>query len=298
MRKENNMKIFVTGGTGFIGRHVVKELIKNQHEVLLLSRNSDKQSAYFIRGNLNSIEKWIGKVHKFKPDVVIHMAWEGIPDFGTSNSSYNKQLSINLFKHLSDLNLKKIIGFGTCWEYEGIKGKVKENAPLNAVSPFAASKNEIRIAGEKIFGGSKISFIWIRPFFIYGPGQRSESLMPYSCNQITYNRKVAMEDPYGENDYLYVEDFAKAISLIVSKEEKSSIYNLGSGKLISNKKILTIIAKYLHKKPILEKFDKKRSSELNVFWADISKMKKEFQWIPKTSIKKGIKKTINSLNKG
>jgi nucleoside-diphosphate-sugar epimerase len=85
--------------------------------------------------------------------------------------------------------------------------------------------------------------------------------------------------------------------LIVSKEKKSSIYNLGSGKLTSNKKIVTTIAKYLHKNYILEKPDKKRSPELNVFWADISKMKKELQWIPQTTIEKGIKKTINSLNK-
>ena len=123
------MKIFVTGGTGFIGRYVVGELIKDGHEVLLLSRDKNKQPAPCIKGNLNNIGKWVDKVRRFKPDVVIHMAWEGIPDFGSSNSNYNKQLSVNLFKHLSELNLKKIISFGTCWEYEGIKGKVKENNP-------------------------------------------------------------------------------------------------------------------------------------------------------------------------
>jgi nucleoside-diphosphate-sugar epimerase len=291
------MKIFVTGGTGFIGRHVIKELLKNQNEVLLLSRNLDNHSDYSIKGNLNSIEKWIGKVRKFKPDVVIHMAWEGIPDFGITNSNYNKQLSVNLFKCFSDFSLKKVITLGTCWEYEGVKRKVKENNQINPVTPFAVSKNDIKLAGEKIFGKTKIQFIWIRPFFIYGPGQRSESLIPYVYNQIVSDKTVTMKDPYGENDYLYVEDFAKAISLIVSKEKKSSIYNLGSGKLTSNKKIVTTIAKYLHKNYILEKPDKKRSPELNVFWADISKMKKELQWIPQTTIEKGIKKTINSLNK-
>ena len=83
------MRIFITGGTGFIGRHVVEKLQSEGHDLLILSHRPKIATSLFgtlkkvtlVKGGLSNINNWKNKVKLFKPKAAIHMAWEGIPDY-------------------------------------------------------------------------------------------------------------------------------------------------------------------------------------------------------------------------
>src|SRR5581483_8361008 len=103
------MRIFITGGTGFVGKHAVEELQKGGHQPLLLSRRDPKKlfkssrGLKFLRGDLADISRWKRQLASFKPQAALHMAWEGIPDYGPEMSVKNIDLSAELMRILGEI---------------------------------------------------------------------------------------------------------------------------------------------------------------------------------------------------
>ncbi|MAF50512.1 MAG: hypothetical protein CMH64_00300 [Nanoarchaeota archaeon] len=278
------MRIFVTGGTGFIGRHVVERLLEGDNEILLLTCEDKIEGVNSIEGDLSDIESWKEKLENFKPEVCVHLAWEGIPDYGYEISSKNLKYGLDLFSVLAEIGCSKIIGIGSCWEYENKNGELKEGDVINPSSPFNVAKNSLRLMGETLANEKNIQFIWTRLFYVYGPGQKEHSLIPHIINCIKNKEDPEIKTPNAKNDFVYVGDVADAIYSIVENGE-SSIYNIGSGKSTSVKEIVEIVSKHYNFDVLL------KDSESDVdFWADISKTKNELDWEPKTDILEGIKK--------
>lgn len=281
------MKIFVTGGTGFIGTQVVKKLTKENHNLFVLSKN------------LANIDKWKNELRKFKPEVAVHMAWEGIPNYSSKMSIKNLEYGVDLFRVLVKAGCPRVVSTGSCWEYGLNKGKLNEDLPVRPLSAFTAAKNALHWLGKEIAKENKGQFIWTRLFFVYGHGQRKDSLIPYIINCVQQGKRPAVKTPLARNDFVYVEDVAEAIVDITNNAKKSGVYNIGSGKATSVQEIVKMVYKKFNR-PYREKdkLSKPAKSPSDDFWADISKIKREIGWQPKTNIKKGIQKTIDYQQNG
>ena len=294
------MRIFLTGGTGFIGRYVLKYLEKEGYNILLLTRASKENFSSIIKskkvniilGDLSDIDKWKNELKQFKPDTTIHLAWEGIPDYGVKTSIKNLKYGLNLFEELAELGCKKIICTGSCWEYGQNQGKLSEDFPVRASNAFTAAKNALYWLGREIAKESNVIFIWTRLFYVYGPGQRENSLIPYIIKCVKEGKKLKIKTPSARNDFIYVEDVAKAIVAILEKCKQSTVYNIGSGYSTSIQEIINIIYSELNlqHKP-KDKLIKSNNIPFDYFWADISKIKKEIGWEPKVNIVEGVKST-------
>lgn len=290
------MKIFITGGTGFIGKHLVNQL--QEEELFILTRNpkpskpSFKQ-VQFIQGDLEDIDKWKNKVRNCKPDATIHLAWEGIPDYGVKNSIKNLNQGLNLYKFLAEIKCKTILTTGSCWEYGQQVGKLSENTVPRSYNAFAAAKNSLHIQGESIAQDNNINFIWTRLFYVYGPGQKKESLIPYVMNNLKAHNTPQIKNLQTQNDFIYVDDTAKAIALLIKNNAKKGIYNIGSGSLTSVQTIIKLIYKnFKQSNPLEKNLPSSIQTPIN-FYADISKINQEVDWKPTTNIEEGIRKTID-----
>lgn len=295
------MKIFVTGGTGFIGKQVVNKLAENKkNEILILSRSEKAsevlpENVKIIIGDLSNINQWSDNIKQFKPDVAFHLAWEGIPDHGHAASYKNLTYGLNLFLLLKDIQCKKVICSGSCWEYGQKIGELDENKPVIPTDPFTAAKVAIHLMGKDIFKNTDAKFIWTRFFYVYGPGQRAASLIPHIVKSIGEGKKPEIRTPNSRNDFVYVKDVADALNEIMLKGN-SGVYNIGYGSSTSIKEIIGVVSKKL-------KFDIDLNTIVGVneekvdFWANLSKTKAETGWSPKTSIERGIEGYIDSLEK-
>ncbi len=296
------MRVFLTGGTGFIGRYVLKHLEKEGYNILLLTRTSKEnifsivktKKVDIVSGNLSDINKWEDKLKQFKPEATIHLAWEGIPDYGIETSIKNLKCGLSLFEKLASLGCKKIICTGSCWEYGQNQGKISEDLPAKSLNAFTAAKNALHYLGREIAQENNMQFIWTRLFYVYGPGQRKNSLIPHIIKCVKEGKELKIKTPSARNDFIYVKDVAKAIVAILKKCRQSTVYNVGSGYLTSIQDIINIIYSELnfqHKsKDDLSKTEKIYSDN---FWADISKIEKEIGWEPKITIEEGIQKIID-----
>ena len=296
------MRVFLTGATGFIGRYVLKHLGKEDYNILLLTRASKENFSSIIKskkvdivsGNLSDINKWKDKLIQFKPDTTIHMAWEGIPDYGVKTSIKNLKYGLNLFEELADLGCKKIICTGSCWEYGQNQGEISEDLPVKSSNAFTAAKNALHLFGREIAKENNMQFIWTRLFYVYGSGQRENSLIPHIIKCVKEGKELKIKTPSARNDFIYAEDVSKAIVAILKKCNQGTVYNIGSGYSTSIQDIIKIAYSKLNfqYKPKDNIFNTKNVYS-DDFWADISKIKKETGWEPKIDIENGIKKIIS-----
>lgn len=295
------MKIFITGGTGFIGKHLITKLSKNKENKMLILCRSLEQNNFFdspniklIKGSLSNINEWEEKVREFNPEAAIHLAWEGIPDYKCEVSLKNLKYGLDLFSMLTKIGCKKIIATGSCWEYGKQKGSLNEENIINPHNVFTSAKSSLHWAGKYLAEENNISFIWLRLFYVYGHGQRNNSLIPYIIDCIKENKIPDVKTPSAKNDFVYVEDVADAIIAILEKVNNSAIYNIGSGYLTSVKEIINIVCANLN---IKCDFKSSKSTEevlYDGFWGDISKIRRETGWDTKVGIKEGILKMIIS----
>ncbi len=285
------MKIFITGGTGFIGKHLVKKLQEKKYNLLLLSPQPLKELPAIV-GDLSNINSWKTEIAKFKPDAVLHLAWEGLPDYGSKTSIKNLKYGLDLFNLLAEIGCKTILSTGSCWEYGEQSGKLSEDTSLKPFNAFTSAKNALHGLGEEIAKENNIQFIWTRLFYVYGFGQRETSLIPYLINCVKSGKTPEIKNPLAKNDFIYVEDVVEALSLLLKNCKKSGVYNIGSGYPTSAQQIIETVYKMYNIQPKYKKANISEKDSSVDFWANISKIKKDINWKPKVSIEEGIEKTV------
>jgi nucleoside-diphosphate-sugar epimerase len=145
----SNSHLFLTGGTGFIGHPVLKKLIALGHEVLLLGRKPsiiNDLKIKEIKLDLNNFTEERNKILDFKPEAILHLAWQDIPDYSEKISKLNFNNSFNFLNFLiENTECKKIIVPGSCWEYDdgNIHGQCSEDNIIKPQKPFSIYKKKL-----------------------------------------------------------------------------------------------------------------------------------------------------------
>lgn len=275
------MKICITGGTGFIGKHLVERLRRGGHEILELSHARAKE------GGVQYIK---GEMEKFRPDAVVHLAWEGIPDASEALAKKNVEMSIELIRITGEAKCKTFLGTGSCLEYGGLKGKVREEDAGTPPNPLYKAKAELYKKGKEQAERLGIKFIWARPFYVYGPGQKKESLIPQLITTFKKGEKLKLQNPDAANDFIYVKDASEALALLVEKNAPAGAYNIGSGKITSVREIARTVAEELNApEPELPP----QGTLFQTFFADIQKIKEATGWRPATKLEEGIQTMVS-----
>ena len=149
------MRVFLTGASGFIGRHLLPLLDK--HEVACLGHGTaaaaPSAAASTIRGDLNRPDSYRHELERFKPECCIHLAWEGLPDYSFSKCRANLTASLELFEILGVLGCRTIFASGTCWEYGGLSGSGREDPEGRDPTLFAAFKSGLETIGRGLATG-------------------------------------------------------------------------------------------------------------------------------------------------
>ena len=122
------MRILVTGAFGFIGLPVVQFLEQQGQTVLALSRNMLKEptpvTANWLKADISLPVTYQGAIQTFAPEVVIHLAWQGIPDFSFEISRKNLNFSLEILSFAIGLgSCQKILVSGSCFELNQLKGE-------------------------------------------------------------------------------------------------------------------------------------------------------------------------------
>ena len=230
------MKIFITGGTGFIGSHLMNFLVQSDHEVIALCRNNSK-----CKIPINKSPLWLKKELSevtLNDLQGVHLATSGVsPQFATWNelTEINVNSSIKLIEMAKNAGVKRFIASGTCMEY-GAKHsfeRIPPNAPLKPDNPYAASK----VAGFQLINSfaieENIELFYGRVFTAYGEGQFKRNLWPSLKNAAIKNKDFELQTGNDIRDFIPVEKvalhFFKALFRNDIQIKKPKVVNIGTG---------------------------------------------------------------------
>lgn len=278
-------KVLVTGATGFIGGYVIKNLLTKGLKVIATS--SDKGRAEkkewfndvaYAELDLQRIDDSMDYFQYFgEPDIVIHLAWEGLPDYkGDFHISKNLPRHKLLLENMLRNGLQDLTVIGTCLEYGLKEGCLSEDMDCDPVTAYGNAKNELRKYLEGLQPKYGFSLKWGRLFYMYGPGQNPNSLLSQLDRALANgDRSFNMSGGEQERDYLPVAEIAEKIVVISLQKDIEGAINCASGIPV---KVKDFIADYLKKKKQLIDlnlgFYQYPDYEPMCFWGNIHKLKK------------------------
>ncbi len=310
------MKVLITGSEGFIGSHLVEELIKSGYKVrcfvLYNSFNSYGWLNNLEKEILNNCEVIFGDIRDSScvknavrgMDVIIHLAaLIGIPYSYTASESYidtNIKGTLNLLNAAKGSNINKFIHTSTSEVFGSAQYlPMNESHPINCQSPYAASKagaDSLVMSYKKSFD---LPITILRPFNSFGPRQSLRAVIPTIISQTLFNHgKINLGNIKTRRDYTYVKDTTRAFKLAIrnSKCIGQSI-NIGNNFDISILEIVKLVEKItgIKIKIVLDsKRVRPKESEVKLLKTSNQKAKKILNWKPKLNGKRGFEIGLNN----
>lgn len=305
------MSILVTGGCGFIGSHLVEELLDRGKEIQVIGFQCQlenlepiKRRVKFIRVDIRD-EDAINRAIGSGIEGVLHLAaLINVDQSVQSPEAFfdtNVTATINIVEAVRKKKIPKLTYMSTCEVYGNIpQGKADENYPTNPRSPYAASKfaaERYLLAYSYTYDEPKITII--RGFNQYGPRQsagQGGAVIPKFITTLLNDQKIQIHgDGNQTRDYMYVKDTVKGIADAFEKNLPSGeVINLSTGVETSIRDIAVAVCKLSGKEPeeYIE-FVKDRPGQLMRSCGDSSKAKKLLGWEPRVSFEQGLSLTFD-----
>ena len=229
--------ILVTGGSGFVGRELVRWLISSGHSVRVVSRQLSIPVAdvelHHTEDLFAADEKEL-ESHLTGVDCVVHLGWYVNPnDYIVSDKNWDcLSGSIRLGLVARRMEIGHFVGIGTCIEYERTNEFRELTTPLRPDTTYGAAKASLYLSLAQIFKESGTEFAWCRLFFLHGQDQNSSRLVPRMKSDIERGVVSDIGDPSESRDYLEVTEAARRIGRVVDKK-LSGAFNVCSGTAVS-----------------------------------------------------------------
>ena len=305
------MRLFITGGAGFIGSNFIRHTLSAHPAYKLINfdklsyaGNLDNLSDVETNGNYTFIRGDICDPITLKTalagaDAVINFAAESHVDRSIESAVDFVQTNVLGTQTLLDAARKARVSrfvqistdevMGSCSD----GGFFTEDSPLQPNSPYAASK----AAAEHLVRAANVTFgldvVTTRASNNYGPYQFPEKLIPLMItNAIDDKQLPVYGDGLNVRDWLYVEDCCRAIDAVLHSGQSGEVYNIGSRAEKTNLEIVHTLLALLGKPKSLIKFVTDRPGHDRRYATDPSKIENELGWLPQESFESGIEKTV------
>jgi len=302
------MKIFITGGGGFIGGHLAKFLLESKFEITIFDdlSNCTKEmidsigNVNFVKGDIRNYE--LLKQSMKNHELVIHLAAKtsvsDSKEYQEIVMDVNVNGSLNVIKSCKNCNISKFIAISSAAVYgEGVETKPNnEGTPTNPISVYGKSKLEMENEIKEFSRTSNIDSIIFRLFNVYGEGQSDvyAGVIKKFVNSARQNKPVLI---YGKGDqtrdFIHVNDVIEYIDRAIKNIEgkKGEIYNIGTGITISIKQLAIDIFSIFEKNLIIN-YAEPLEGDIKCSSTKIDKSEKMLDYSPKIGLKDGITKTF------
>lgn len=304
-------KVFVTGGAGFIGSTVVRQLISSGYQVTVFDNLStgtienlpSDKAVRFISGDVKDFEmiSSVMRGHEY----VIHLAAQAfIPlsyDFPESISRTNALGSLNVFKSCINNGVKRIVHVSSSEVYgAAIYTPMDEQHPLNPASTYAVAKLAADLWAQTMAFEHRLPIVILRPFNTFGPKDTCPRFIPEVIRQCFKEITIKIGNIDSYRDYTYVEDVARAIISALEKEKiEGEIINVGTGKTWKMSKILEMIKSNTgnENKEVLQDTKRLRPKDVPLLMSSTAKAFRMLGWKPEVEFSEGLQKTIEWYRK-
>jgi nucleoside-diphosphate-sugar epimerase len=278
-------RVLVTGGSGFIGRRLVRHLREQGAEVYAPERSA--------------LDVTVGPLPELSVDFVIHLAgrtfvpasWNEPADF----YRVNVLGTVNVLEYCRQKQAHLLYVSGYAY---GIPDSlpISEDAPLKPNNPYAFSKRSAEAVCHFYYERLQTRVTIARPFNIYGPGQSADFLIPHILKQVVDPAVAAVEveDDTPRRDYVHVDDVIGAIERLRANPKPGAVFNIGSGESYSVAEVAEIACSAAGiSKPVVSRGNQ-RVNDIPDVVADISAIRNAVGWSPSITLLDGLCEIITN----
>lgn len=293
-------KVILTGARGFIGRQAVAPLLRKNYEVHALVYGDETglpshKNLTWHTCDLLDPEAQKRTCSAIKASHLLHFAWYTAPGkYWTSVENLKwVQASLGLITNFAANGGKRAVMAGTCAEYDWAAGLCNEET--SAIRPhllYGACKSGLQRILAEFSRETGLSSAWGRIFFLYGPYEHPDRLIPGLTRALLQNKTFLCRQGGQVRDFLCVQDVASAFVSLLESNVRGAV-NIASGKPVQVKDVVNRIADQLGKRNLVRFAKSPACSSTDVLCADIKRLKDEVGWRPAYTLEKGLTQTIN-----
>lgn len=310
---QEEIKILVTGGAGFIGSNLIKRLLEEGYEIVCLDNFNDYYNPEIKRNNVKPLLKEknynlieadirdkdvLEKVfEKYKFQKVIHLAAQAGVRLSLKQPNLYVDVNVNGTLNLLELSreykIKSFI-FGSSSSVYGATKEIpfSEEGKLKPISPYGVSKRTGELLCFTYNHLYNLPITMLRFFTVYGPRQRPDMAIHKFTKLIDEGKEIYL---YGNGetsrDYTYISDIIEGIVSSLNTDFNYEIFNLGNSDPTNLSHLISLIEKNLGKSAKI-KYLPEQPGDPSITFADISKSKRMLNYNPKIKMEKGIKNFI------
>lgn len=298
----------VIGGTGFIGSHLVEQLVSQARQVTVIGRSKIPirdlpREVRYLAGNYGDERLLLEALRDV--DEVIHLAHSTVPKTSFENPIQdilaNLPASVTLFDAATRFSIRKLVFVSSGGTVYGKARSlpITEDHPKNPISPYGITKLTIEnyaMMFQKLKG---LPVVCVRPSNAYGERQRpfvDQGFVATAIASILSRKEITVfGDPGTMRDYVHVTDVAKGILASLELGQIGSSYNLGTGIGKNNMEVLDAIRPYAESAgyEIRVKIVPGRAFDVPANLLDYSKLREQTRWEPTVTFEEGIRRTWN-----
>lgn len=297
-------RVLVTGGSGFIGHHLIKALIDSGAKINVVSRKDIHlpSGISLYKGDLSDPIFVNECIMKCNPTTIFHLAAnkERSVLFSAFSRGIENNLtaSLNIFEAANKLEgLNSIVVLGTAEEYGNNNCPFVEDMRELPVSAYSFSKMCVTKLCEVVCFLYRMPVVIMRASLAYGPGQSTDMFLPALIKSLIGNKAFPMTAGEQTRDFIYVSDLVDAIIKAAQSEKLiGRVTNVGSGFSVKLKDVALRVERMLGRSGMVQlgTLDY-RQGEIMDYVVDNSKIKELLGWFPKVSLEEGLMRTINSF---
>jgi len=303
------MKIFITGGAGFVGKNLVDSFLKKNDIITVYDNFSNeslehmsnflKKTVTLVEGDITdyqSVEKALTDI-----DIVIHLAAKISVEESFINPRKTFEVNVNgtenILKACVKNNIQNIIVASSAAVYgKSTTFPLSESSPTTPISPYGVSKVEMENHLTDYSKKYSLNCIALRFFNIYGKGQTDEyaGVITKFLTNIAENKPLTIfGDGFNTREFIEVEDVINSIHCSIKniQEKRGNCYNIAIGKSVTINELAELMLSISGKKLEI-KYEKPRDGDIIHSQASIDLAKTELNFLPKISLKEGLKKLL------
>ena len=299
--------ILLTGGTGFVGSHLLEKLLNLDKNIILLKRSfSDTWRINKFIGNENLIVKNIDKesvdeiFNQYSIIGIFHLASNSQRELNSNIISKmidsNIKFPTQLLENSINNNVKFFINTGSVYEYELNNPPISEKTKIRPFNLYASTKTAFEDILKFYSANYDLNCSTLKLFTPYGPKDNENKITPYLIISSMKKEKIHIKSPNKTLDLIYIDDVINSYITVmnnISKFNEYDSFNIGMGVGTRIKDLLEIIESNLGK----NKNVTYGNLEDDQVWCSNKKINKKLRWKPKIKIEEGIKRTIDYYKK-
>lgn len=303
------MRILITGGTGFVGSHLIAQLLQQPGaEIAVLAFDDPavpEPGVEYHHADIRDAETVRRIVRQFQPEHIYHLAGVATMDGATRQPALAYEVSAIGSHNLFDAAMNgprppRILYVSTSHVYGRAAGKLTENSLVAPANPYAASKAMAELLAFQYRGRDQGGVITVRSFSHTGPGQTPDYVFPNIAKQFaeieagSHPPKLILGNLDSRRDFSDIRDAVRAYAMVLARAKVGEVYNVCAGKAVALAEIIEIFqAVSKIKVQVTQDPARVRSDEIPEICGDLTKIHADTGWKPEIPLEQTIRDLLD-----